>query len=149
MKHFFTFIASFGITLISYGQSISSTNSGAVSSNTLMYSVGEVFVNTTNLNDASSGIIGAISSIEFTSLGIDELEITDELKFYPNPTSSSVFLELKNEIVKQIFIFDLNGKLIENKNIVNNQFDLSNLQTGTYIIKTDNQNIKSFKIIKR
>ena len=149
MKHFFTFITSFGITLISYGQSLSSTNSGAVSNNDLVYSVGEVFVLPINQNEASSGIIGAISRIEFTSLSTNEIEFTQNLKFYPNPTSNSVYLELRNEVVKQIFIFDLNGKLIENKNIVSNQFDLSNLQTGTYIIQTDNYNIKSFKIIKR
>jgi hypothetical protein len=149
MKQIFTIIFGIGFISIIYGQTISSINSGAISNNSLISSVGDVFVNLTNQNDASSGIIGAISRIEFTSLGINELELIDELKFYPNPTSSSVFLELKNEIVKQIFIFDLNGKLIETKNNVNNQFDLSTLQTGTYSIKTDNQNIKSFKIIKR
>lgn len=149
MKQILTIIFGIGFIPIIYGQTISSINSGAISNNSLIHSVGDVFVIPLNLNDASSGIIGAISRIEFTSLGINELVLTNELKFYPNPTSSSVFLELRNEIVKQIYIFDLYGKLIEIKNNVNNQIELSNIQTGTYIIKTDNQNIKSFKIIKR
>jgi hypothetical protein len=149
MKQILTIIFGIGFIPIIYSQTISSINSGAISNNSLIHSVGDVFVIPLNQNDASSGIIGAISRIEFTSLGINELVLTNELKFYPNPTSSSVFLELRNEIVKQIYIFDLYGKLIENKNNINNQIDLSNLQTGTYIIKTDNQNIKSFKIIKR
>ena len=149
MKQILTIIFGIGFIPIIYAQTISSINSGALSNNSFIYSVGDVFVIPLNQNDVSSGIIGAISGIEFMSLEMNELVLTNELKFYPNPTLSSVFLELRNEIVKQIYIFDLYGKLIENKNNINNQIDLSNLQTGTYIIKTDNQNIKSFKIIKR
>jgi len=149
MKQIFTIFISFGFIPIIYGQSLSSTNSGAVSNNNLIYSVGEVFVNLTNQNDASSGLIGAISRIEFTSLSINEIEFNQNLKFYPNPTSNSVIIDIKNEIIKNIYIYDLNGKLVHNQKNINNQLDLSSLQTGTYIINTDNQNIKSFKIIKR
>ncbi|QBZ97784.1 T9SS type A sorting domain-containing protein [Flavobacterium sangjuense] len=149
MKQIFTIFISVGFIPIIYGQSLSSTNSGAVSNNNLIYTVGEVFVNPTNQNDASSGLIGSISRIEFTSLSINEIEFNQNLKFYPNPTSNSVFLDIENEIIKNIYIFDLNGKLVNNQKNSNNQIDLSNLQTGTYIIKTDNQNFKSFKIIKR
>lgn len=148
MKLFFTIFIVLGFIPI-IGQTLSYTNSGAISSNNLIYSVGEVFVNPTNQNDASSGLIGAISRIEFTSLNINEIEHNQSLNFYPNPTSGSVYLDIENEIVKNIYIFDLNGKLIITQQNINNQIDLSNLQIGTYIIKTDNQNIKSFKIIKR
>lgn len=149
MKQIFTIFIIVGFIPIIYGQSLSSTNSGAVSNNNLIYSVGEVFVIPVNPNDASSGLIGAISRIEFTSLSINEIEFNQNVKFYPNPTSNSVFLELENEIIKEIYIFDLSGKLVITLKNVNNQIDLSNLQTGTYFIKTDNINIKSFKIIKR
>ena len=149
MKQIFTIFISFGFIPIIYGQSLSSTNSGAVSNNNLIYSVGEVFVNPTNQNDASSGLIGAISRIEFTSLSINEIEINQNLNFYPNPTSNSVFLDIENQIIKNIYIYDLNGKLVSIQKNINNQIDLSNLQFGIYIINTDNQNIKSFKIIKR
>lgn len=148
MKQIFTIFIIVGFIPIIYGQSLSSTNSGAVSNNNLIYSVGEVFVIPINPNDASSGLIGAISRIEFTSLSINEIEFNQNVKFYPNPTSNSVFLELENEIIKEIYIFDLSGKLVITLKNVNNQIDLSNLQTGTYFIKTDNINIKSFKIIK-
>lgn len=149
MKQIFTIFIIVGFIPIIYGQSLSSTNSGAVSNNNLIYSVGEVFVIPINPNDASSGLIGAISRIEFTSLSINEIEFNQNVKFYPNPTSNSVFLELENEIIKEIYIFDLSGKLVITLKNVNNQIDLSSLKTGTYFIKTDNINIKSFKIIKR
>lgn len=147
MKYLFTFLTSFGMALISYGQSLSSTNSGAVSNNNLIYSVGEIFVVPTN--QTSSGLIGVVSIIEFTSLDINEVEFSQNFKFYPNPTSNSLYLELENEVIKDIYIFDLNGKLIISQKNINNQINLSDLQTGTYLIKTDSKNIKSFKIIKR
>lgn len=147
MKYLFTFLTSFGMALISYGQSLSSTNSGAVSNNNLIYSVGEIFVVPTN--QTSSGLIGVVSIIEFTSLDINEIEFSQNFKFYPNPTSNSLYLELENEVIKDIYIFDLNGKLIISQKNINNQINLSDLQTGTYLIKTDSKNIKSFKIIKR
>ena len=148
MKKIFTMLFSLVFFPLMYGQTIAAINSGALSNNDFIYSVGEVFVTPVNQDEANSGMIGVISRIEFTSLGIHDVALTHELKFYPNPTSHSVFLELKNEIVKMIYIFDLSGKLIESKTNFNNQFDLSNLQTDTYIIKTDNQKIKSFKIVK-
>ncbi len=149
MKQLLQIFICLGFIPIAYGQSLRATNSGAVSGNTLVYSVGEVFVNPINQNEASSGLIGAISVIEFTSLHSDEIAYSQNLKFYPNPTSDSVFLDTQNQIIKKIDIFDSNGKLVATQLNVNNQFDLSNLQTGTYIIQTDNPTIPSFKIIKR
>ena len=149
MKGIFTIIFSLGFYTIVYGQSPSSINAGAVSNNNLIYTVGEIFVNPTDPNEASSGLIGVISAIEFSSLNINELEITGNLKFYPNPTSNSVFLNVENETIKTIYVFDLNGKLIFTKENINNQIDLSNLESGTYLIKSDNRNINAFKILKR
>lgn len=149
MRQILTIIFVIGFIPIIYGQTISSINSGAVSNNNFIYSVGDVYVIPTNQNETSSGLIGAITKIEFTTLSIDEIELVHDLKFYPNPTSNTVFLEINNEAINSIYIFDLGGKLVDTKLNINNQIDLSNLQSGTYSIKTDNQNIKSFKIIKR
>jgi hypothetical protein len=149
MKQILRILFCIGIVTPIYGQTISTTNSGALSNNNLIYSVGEVFVIAPNQNESSSGLIGAISRIEFNSLSVNEVEFTQNLTFYPNPTSNSIFIEVDNKVINNFFIFDLNGKFIENKRNINNQVDLSNLQTGNYIIKTDNPNIKSFKIIKR
>jgi len=63
------------LTTYSFGQSvISSVNTGAVSNNNLVYSVGEIFViPTTNPNDANSGLIGALSRIEFFVTGLNKM----------------------------------------------------------------------------
>lgn len=149
MKQILTFITLMGLIHCTYGQGIASTNSGANSNNSLMYSVGEIFVIQANQNESSSGVIGVISRIEFTSLSIDEIEHFENLKFYPNPTSQSIFLELENQEINVALIYDLNGKLISDKKLINNQISLEELQSGTYIIKTNNPNIKPFKVIKK
>ncbi|WCO00255.1 T9SS type A sorting domain-containing protein [Psychroserpens ponticola] len=149
MKQILTFIILLSLIHFTYGQDIASTNSGANSNNNLIYSIGEVFVIPENQDELSSGIIGVISKIEFTSLGINEIEVSENLQFYPNPTSNFLFLELENKTINEIYIYDLNGRFIGNKKIINQKVSLEELQTGTYIIKTDNQNIQSFKIIKK
>lgn len=149
MKQNLAFIIFLGLIHLTYSQEIASTNSGANSNNNLIYSVGEVFVVPVNQDDSSSGIIGVISRIEFVSLGIDEIQFSGKLKFYPNPTYHSIFLELENKEINKVFIYDLNGRIIGTKKVINKQVNLQELQTGTYIIKTDNPNIQSFKIIKK
>ncbi|MCB9227652.1 MAG: T9SS type A sorting domain-containing protein [Chitinophagales bacterium] len=133
-----------------YCQDLYSINNGAVSSNNLIYTVGEIFVlPVSDPNEASSGTIGAVSRIEFFVTGLNELTILENVTAYPNPTSNSVFIETENEKFNAISIYDLSGRLVENKNVINNQVDLSSLQTGTYLIQTNNQKIQSFKIIKK
>lgn len=133
-----------------YAQNLSSTNSGAVSSNNLIYTVGEVFViPISNPDKASSGTIGAVSRIEFFVIGVQEIISEKNVTVYPNPTNNSIFLETANEAVEEVFVYTISGQLVVNKPIVSNTVDLSELVNGTYIIKTNNPKLKSFKIIKQ
>lgn len=149
MKHILIFFTGLGCLSAAHGQSLRSINSGAVSANNLIYTVGEIFVVPSNQNEASSGLVGAISRIEFLSLGIADITPIPQLRFYPNPTAASVFVEVDKETINQFYIYDVSGKLIDSLKNTNNQIDLSGLQPGTYFIKTDNQHLESFKIIKR
>ena len=90
------------------------------------------------------------------NLSVDELAI-DEVKLYPNPTASILNIEFSiTDIEKVKFdIFDLNGRLIktvskENSNKINQQINVEDLQTGTYIlvINTGKYN-SSHKFIKK
>ncbi|UMY65307.1 hypothetical protein [Flavobacterium sp. HJ-32-4] len=77
-------------TSVASAQTMSATNTGALSTNQLIYSVGEVFVVPTNANQASSGLIGAVSRIEFTSLSIDEID--------HGPTRVPVFTRIRRRV---------------------------------------------------
>lgn len=138
----------FVLIKVSYSQNQYSINSGAVSNNTLIHSVGEIFVNPVNEDEKSSGLIGSISRIEFFVVGVNEILISDDLKAYPNPTKNKLFFET-NKIIKQFYIYNLQGQLVATKNNTNNRIDLTNLKTGTYIVKTNISNLKTITIIKK
>lgn len=76
-------------------------------------------------------------------------ELIENFKVYPNPTSDKLYLETPTNGV--VMIYDLNGKIVLNKNIENlkNEIDLSGLVSGAYLLKFDsNGSIKAFQIIK-
>jgi Secretion system C-terminal sorting domain len=125
----------------------SAVNSGAASGNSLIHSVGEIYVLPAgNANRASSGTIGAVSRIEFFVLGVDEVIADKGIKIYPNPTTHSVSFETA-DVITSIEVYDIGGRLVASQKIQKNQADLSGLQCGTYIIKTNND--RSFKVIKK
>lgn len=140
------------LSVSSYGQSvISSVNSGANSNNNVVYSVGEIFVNPiANDNDANAGLMGVLSRVEFLVTGLNVHLIADDTRVYPNPTKNSVFFATSgNSSFQQIFVYDMSGQIVLQATNMNRFVDLSGLPDGMYLILTDNQNIKSFKIIKQ
>src|SRR5690606_37561673 len=72
------------------------------------------------------------------TMGTDDLK-ESEIRIYPNHTQNQFFID-SNENLKQIEIFSFSGEKIMTKNELNNQpINVSNLNTGTFIIrmKTD------------
>lgn len=73
---------------------------------------------------------------------------------YPNPTSDFLTLRIENNDQKKLCyqLFDINGKLIENKKTESNETRISliNLVPATYILKVtkNNEEVKTFKIVK-
>jgi len=74
------------------------------------------------------------------NLSTEEVTL-DNLKIYPNPTKSLLNIAFSTTDIEKVKfdIFDLNGRLIktvsqENSNQINQQINVENLQTGTYIL---------------
>lgn len=70
-----------------------------------------------------------------------EKVMLDNLKIYPNPTTSILNIEFSTTTIEKVKfdIFDLNGKLIktvskENSSQINQQINVEDLQAGTYIL---------------
>jgi hypothetical protein len=60
-----------------------------------------------------------------------------EIKFYPNPTSGKITVEIEGKL-NEIFITDISGKLIAKYNAANDshlEIDLSNYSSGIYFLK--------------
>ena len=115
-------------------------------------------------SDATSIVIGIPSSGANNSLsgkvkifGNEPLDISDiskqELIIYPNPTNYLINIKTLSKNY-ELFIYDITGKLIFNKEVLNNnglqQINISNFVNGIYILKIkENQNIFKTKIIKQ
>lgn len=109
------------------------------------YNTGEVYVIYTIQNQS---VVSKDSKDLNDSL--NEKSIAEGISIYPNPVNNILTVVTpKGEKVNKIQLFSLDGKIISDQQIQNNQVDLSNLPQGTYILKTDFSLTKNFKIIKR
>lgn len=78
----------------------------------------------------------------------DKIESKLDIKAYPNPTSDYVYIR-NNSPIKEIQLFDINGKLVYSNNNQNElvKIDLMNVHTGAYIVRViDNNSVKTTKI---
>lgn len=124
------------------------------SGGTVAYSVGQV-VYTTNTGTNGSEAQGVQQPYEIsTTVGIDETTIHLEMSVYPNPTTNYLQLKVESEKLESLTyqLIDMQGKVIENKNVNNSNttIKMEALPKAIYFLNVleNNQPIKTFKIIK-
>lgn len=80
---------------------------------------------------------------------IQESTSIEGLNLYPNPvTNGKVYISSKNDLEKEIIIFDVLGKKVLQTIISNKELNVSNLSPGVYIIKiTEESATSSRKLI--
>ncbi len=137
-----------GLTL-SAQTAIQSVNSGSIITAGSSVSVGEIVVVPANPDEPQSGIIGIMAQVNNLQLEVGELELTPSMKVYPNPTAAQIIFEGSDLSGEEVSIFDNSGKLVSSTIISNdNSVDLSPLASGIYLIKIQNKQFSTFKIIK-
>jgi hypothetical protein len=119
---------------------------------TASYSVGQV-VYTTATGTNGSVAQGVQQPYEIsTTVGIKETAITLELSVYPNPTTDYLTLKVEDNTELNYQLYDLQGKVIENKKVTANSttIKMEALPKSIYFLNiTKNIRIvKTFKIIK-
>ncbi|WP_431243219.1 T9SS type A sorting domain-containing protein [Flavobacterium sp. P21] len=63
------------------------------------------------------------------------------LSLYPNPvTNGKVYISTKNDLEKEIIIFDLLGKKVLQTHLTSRELSVSDLVPGVYIIKISEEN---------
>ncbi|MEZ4937279.1 MAG: SBBP repeat-containing protein [Crocinitomicaceae bacterium] len=98
--------------------------------------------------DFSSGTAslssGGNRSVYFTkwsqsqsNVGISDIEKTNSIVCYPNPTNGLILFD---KLVEQVNVYELNGKLIHTEQNVN-RMDLNHLSKGIYLIQMRNSSI--------
>jgi hypothetical protein len=75
-----------------------------------------------------------------TTLGVNYFENEDLFRVYPNPTNGMINIRINNYVGKaNLQIVDINGRIVyqanDNNFNVEKSIDLSNFQSGMYILK--------------
>ena len=80
---------------------------------------------------------------------IQESTVIEGLSLYPNPVSDGkVYITSKNDLDKNIIIFDVLGKKILQTTMSSKELNISNLTPGVYIIRIEeNQATATRKLI--
>ncbi len=145
----------FALTGIKAQQGFTAAGGGASGSGgTAAYSVGQI-VYTTNTGAGGSVAQGVQQPYEISIvLGVEDHQISLNMKVYPNPTSDFLILNVGNFDLStfNFEIYEVNGKLLERKKItsITETISLENLPSSTYFLKvtSNNEEVKTFKIIK-
>lgn len=100
---------------------------------------------------ATSGCDTNVTNYLATTLSTIDFSLKNNFKIFPNPSSNILFIDNFENQIKKIEFFDLQGRMVKTI-LVNNekyQIDISNLLSGTYIVKlsteTENQIVKFVK----
>jgi CubicO group peptidase (beta-lactamase class C family) len=81
------------------------------------------------------------------TVGFEQIQ-EDLTLIFPNPTNGLVNIEIQNQTIEKIKLYDLQGQLI--KETSESQFDLSNYPNGMYFIKAQTkQGFYNYKLVKQ
>lgn len=83
--------------------------------------------------------LGCLYDNNCLSLGIDEVLNTDQLIIYPNPAQNELNIinkEINNDS-SSYEIYSLDGRRIQTGFIINNKINISSLNSGLYLLKTE------------
>lgn len=88
-----------------------------------------------------------ISKVDLSSLGIDEYEEIIKIKISPNPAEDILTISnLKHDT--DYILYDINGRKLKSGSIneSNNKINVSDLASGTYIIRIEDSNFRFLKV---
>jgi hypothetical protein len=135
---FDSFIADSAYSFIEVGNFFDTPNTNFITewhsagSNQSYYYVDDVCVSTDSLYSLNWTDTNSIT-------GISKYNLEQNIRIYPNPSTTGIFYTNTNLIDKQIAVYDLLGNAIENLYINNNTIDLGNLENGIYFIIINNR----------
>ncbi len=102
-----------------------------------------------NIVISSLGGGGGFFLVKESDLSVDQNELNNLVSIYPNPTTHYLNLELdENLILSSVNFYDITGRLVKEVQSYDT-IDLSNLQSGIFLIEIDtDQGIVTKKILK-
>jgi len=75
---------------------------------------------------------------------------TENIKVFPNPSNGRIYICAESQLVQELQVFDLSGRMLLQKSIGDTEFsiDLSGYNAGTYILRlTTSNGVETSKIV--
>ncbi|MBN1181214.1 MAG: M6 family metalloprotease domain-containing protein [Bacteroidales bacterium] len=129
------------VTLAGYGSKNTNSSGQAVFNNVVPENNIGYEVEATNFEN-SSGSVNVSSknisrSIHLVSTGIKDVEMSNLITLFPNPTSGKVWFKGSLPYEIEVKVYDITGIMVMNKTLYGNYLiDLSMYASGTYFIQT-------------
>ena len=97
----------------------------------------------------TNNLQGAAFAFEFETVSVREQNI-ESLFLYPNPSQDFIHLNLKDNQIKTVELFDMLGAKVATYNYTGDPLDIRQLSAGTYVVKSnkDNTTIEIGKFVK-
>ena len=129
-----------------------SGNYDSNANNSISWTIGELVIDTKD--NLTNILTQGFHQDNYTITDFEDFDLNYQISVYPNPTTNHVFIQMNNDEYFQIYLFDLNGKLLLHSNHENGraEIDLYSFAESTYLLKlynSENKLIKSFKILKQ
>lgn len=111
--------------------------------------VGDTFSNLANIYfDYNYPIITNNYITTVQTLGINETIADGNISIYPNPVKDIIHFDTQENVIK-VEVYDIAGRILSSNSVNDNKLNLSDLQTGNYILKAYTESsIINTKIIK-
>ena len=128
------------LPMIGFGQVtspsvVSSSGDSYSNGNIIMdYTLGEIVVET-HTNSTTILTQGFHQGILKVNTSVENIDI--KTKIYPNPTTNFIIIELEKNVNADILVYDINGKIVINDKLINEQkkqLDFSFLTQGNYFL---------------
>lgn len=74
---------------------------------------------------------------EWEALSVNEVELNNSFKMYPNPASQQVTLTASNGVLNTVAVYDVTGKVViaQNVNAITTQINVASLPKGIYMVE--------------
>jgi len=78
------------------------------------------------------------NEVVYEGLGVDEM-MTEAITIFPNPTNGEISVTSENQLISEVIVYSLQGSLLvrESFNSTNAQINLSNLQSGVFLMRIE------------
>ena len=111
--------------------------------------IGDTFSNSANIYfDYNYPITTNNYITTVQTLGINESVADTKISVYPNPVKDFIHFDTQENVIK-VEVYDIAGRILSSNSVNENKLNLSDLQTGNYILKVYTESgISNTKIIK-